>query len=131
MPKSRYQPPEQGPMGMVFDALLVLILVFVSLSAPLWLANMRAPPDAGAATERASSPPTWETLGQNATMAAQWEKLGKDPVAAAAIINKRFDYSVNPLTLGISVALLVIYYFGILRLSEREYREVIAEKFDE
>lgn len=52
-------------------------------------------------------------------------------MAAAAISNKRFDYSVNPLTLDISVALLVIYYFGMLRLSEREYREVIAEKFDE
>ncbi len=131
MAKSRYQPPEQGSMGMVLDAFLVLILVFVSLSAPLWVANMQAPPDAGAATERASSPPTWEALGQNATMAAQWEKLGKDTVDAAAIINKRFDYSVNPFTLGISVALLVIYYFVMLRLSEREYREVIAEKFDE
>lgn len=132
MAKTRYVPPEQGTLGMIVDSLLVLALVFVSLSAPLWITQV-ATPDPATATATAAKdtpPPTWESLGQNAVMAAQWEKLGKDPAAAATIINARFDYSVDPLKLGLTAGLLVLYYFFMLRLSEREYREVLAEKFD-
>lgn len=130
MAKTAYTPPEQGTLGMIIDSLLVLALVFVSLSAPLWITQLGTPEAPAAATE-ATPPPTWESLGQNPTMVAQWEKLGKDPAAAAAIINARFDYTVDPLKLGLTAGLLVLYYFFMLRLSEREYREVIAEKFDD
>ena len=130
MVKALYAPPEQGALGMVIDALLILALVFVSLSAPLWVAQLRAPSTSAAVASADAPKPTWESLGQHAVMAAQWEKLGKDPSAAAVIINNRFDYAVNPAKLGLTAALLVIYYFFMLRISEREYREVIAEKFD-
>jgi predicted PurR-regulated permease PerM len=130
MAKTRYQPPEQGALGMTFDAFVMLVLVFVSLSAPIWITTMNAPAEEASAVEDTAPAPTWEELGQNATMAAQWEKLGKDPTAAAAIINNKFDYTIDPIKLGLTALLLVVYYFFMLRFSEREYREVIAEKFD-
>lgn len=130
MQKTPYAPPEQGALGMMVDAVLILALVFVSLSAPLWVADLMTPTTAAPVADEATPPPTWESLKQNAVMAAQWEKLGKDPTVAAAMINNRFDYSVNPLKLGATAALLLIYYFFMLRLSNQEYREVIAEKFD-
>lgn len=129
MARTPYAPPEQGTLGMIIDSLLVLALVFVSLSAPIWITQIGAPAAAEAPAD--APPPTWESLGQTPAMAAQWEKLGKDPAAAAAIINARFDYTVDPVKLGLTAGLLVLYYFFMLRLSDREYREVIAEKFGE
>jgi hypothetical protein len=131
MAKARYQPPEQGALGMTFDAVLMLVLVFVSLSAPLWIANLAAPDAAADTAAEAAPTPTWESLGQSPTMVAAWEKLGKDPTAAAAIINNKFDYTIDPVKLGLTALLLIAYYFFMLRLSDREYREVIAEKFDQ
>lgn len=135
MAKQRYRPPEQGKAGMMIDAVLVLALVFVSLSAPLWIQNLVAPAEEAAPAEAEaaaapSAPPTWESLGQNATMAEQWQKLGFDEAGAAEIINQRFDYSIDPVRLVVTIALIVGYFIFLLRVSEKEYREVIAEKFD-
>ena len=60
---------------------------------------------------------------------AQWEKLGYDPEKAKPIITNKFDYSIDPLWLLITVAVIVGYFVFVLRISEKEYRQVIAEKF--
>jgi len=73
---------------------------------------------------------TWESLGQNEVMQAQWVKLGYDPDKAAAIINNRFDYTIDPMMLIITIFVVVGYFVIMLKVSDKQYREVIAEKFD-
>jgi hypothetical protein len=62
-------------------------------------------------------------------MQAQWEKLGYTPESAHDLIATRFDYSFSALSLIVMVVVVVGYFVLMLRLSEKEYREVISEKF--
>lgn len=121
----RYQPPRQSRLGQVVDVLTLLVLSVGALYLPLYL---------GLAGRTASpSPqenPTWESLGQNATMVERWNALGfTDPAAAQDIITSRFDYSFSALGLIVMVAVVVGYFAMMMRFSDKEYREVIAEKF--
>lgn len=133
MARQPYQPPKQGVLGMVVDSLLMLVLVFFALMAPAWIAEWRAShetaPEETAATEEAAPEVTWEQLGQNPTMQAAWEKLGKDPAAAKAIIDNKFDYTIDIVKLLFVAALIAFYFWFMLSSSAKEYREVIAERF--
>lgn len=120
-----YQPPKQSLAAQIFDVVTLLVLTVGALYVPLYLGL------AGAAkTPAPIANPTWEALGQNATEQAQWAALGiTDPAAANDIITARFDYSFSWTAL-ITMAVLVIGYFVlVVRLSDREYREVIDERF--
>ena len=122
-----YQPPKQSLAAQIFDVITLLVLTVGALYVPLYLGL------AGAAkTPAPIANPTWEALGQNTTEQAQWAALGiTDPAAANDIITARFDYSFSWAAL-ITMAVLVIGYFIlVVRLSDKEYREVIAEKFDD
>ena len=44
-------------------------------------------------------------------------------------MQKKFNYEVEPLSLGITVAVIAGYFFFMLRVSDRQYREVIDERF--
>jgi hypothetical protein len=122
--KKNYVPPKQGWFGQVFDSLFILALVFASLLIPLLL-KTEAAAEAVAVTAKA----TWESLHLSAIEQAQWIKLGYDPDKAAALINSKFDYSIDPLWLGITILVIVGYFVFMLKISDKEYREVIAEKF--
>ena len=124
--KKNYVPPKQGWFGQMFDSLFILVLVFASLLIPLLLKS-EAAADAVVATTKA----TWQSLNLPAIEQAQWIKLGYDPEKAAALINTKFDYSVDPLWLGITILVMVGYFIFMLKVSDKEYREVIAEKFGE
>ena len=120
-----YQPPKQSLAAQIFDVITLLVLTVGALYVPLYLGL------AGAAkTPAPIANPTWEALGQNTTEQAQWAALGiTDPAAANDIITARFDYSFSWVAL-ITMAVLVIGYFVlVVRLSEKEYREVIDERF--
>lgn len=123
-PRSRYEPPRQSLAGQLTDAVVLLVLVFGALYAPVLL---------GWTTPTASSTevtnPTWESLHQNAAMAAQWEKLGFDPAKAAPLVTSRFDYHIDPVGLAVTALVLIAYLAFLIVVSDREYREVIAEKF--
>jgi len=73
--------------------------------------------------------PSWETLNVNSTEQQQWEKLGFDAGSAAEIINDRFDYNIEPMSLIVTALILIGYFFFMIKVSEKEYRGVIAEKF--
>ena len=122
---ARYQPPRQSRLGQVFDVLTLLVLSLGALYLPLWLGL------AGAAKEVVPvENPTWESLGQNATEVERWNALGfADPASAHDMITARFDYSFGALALIVMIVVVVGYFVMLMRLSEREYREVIAEKF--
>lgn len=134
MAKVAYQPPKQGFVGMVIDSFLMLVLVFCALEAPGWIAEYRAAQEVAVSTEEsmteATAAVTWEELGQNATMQFAWEALDIDPTAAEVIINDRFDYTINVLKLLFVIVLLVVYFGYMLTKSNKEFKEVISEKFD-
>jgi len=77
----------------------------------------------------ADANPTWESLGQTPAQAAKYEALGYNPASAHDLILARFDYSFSAGALLTMIVVVVLYYVLILRFSESEYREVIAEKF--
>ena len=121
---ARYTPPVQSKSAQVIDIIFVVGTIFVALWLPLKLGL------AGAA--KAIDPldaATWEALGQNATMASIWEKLGYTPETAHDIIQNRFHYIIEwPALITIAVV-LIAYFVFLFRASDKEYREVIAEKF--
>ena len=127
-----YTPPSQGMFGQIFDSILILVLVYASLMLPLLMKQSAKPADVPAATAEVAKVAkiTWESLGQNEVMQAQWLKLGFDLDKAAAIINNRFDYTIDPMMLIITIFVVVGYFVIILKVSDKQYREVIAEKFD-
>lgn len=122
---ARYTPPVQSKTGQIVDIIFVIAAIFVALWLPLRLGL------AGAAKSIDKiENPTWETLNQNATMTGIWEKLGYTPETAHDIIQNRFHYVIDWPSLIIMAAVLIAYFVFLFRASDKEYREVIAEKFD-
>jgi hypothetical protein len=62
-------------------------------------------------------------------MQSAWEKLGKDPAAAKEIIDNKFDYTIDVVKLLFVAALIAFYFWFMLSVSAREFRDVIAERF--
>jgi hypothetical protein len=117
----------QGKASQIVDVIFLVVLCVGALFMPLWFGL------AGAAKTVASpvETPTWESLHQNAVQAAQYVKLGYTPETAHDLILARFDYAVTAGGLLLMVVVIVGYFALMLRFSETEYREVIAEKFGE
>lgn len=124
-----YTPPKQGMFGQIFDTILVLVLVYASLMGPL-LFKAEAKAEAAAATAAVPVKISWESLGQNEIQQQQWIKLGYDPEKAATLINNRFDYTIDPMMLIITILVVAGYFIFMLKVSDKQYREVIKEKFD-
>lgn len=123
---TKYKPPIQSRAGQIFDSVFVLALVYVALLLPLLLGG-------GASeytVEDARENPTWESLNQNEAMQGQWEKLGFTAKEAGELVNTRFDYSINPLGLIITALVIIGYFIFLLKVSDKEYREVLSEVFD-
>jgi predicted PurR-regulated permease PerM len=140
MAKQVYQPPKQSIPGQWFDVITLLVLIFLALFLPVWL-KIAVPSrveklPAGVSYVAAEDGTktwtglSWEALGQNPTMAQQWEKLGYTPETAADIITMPFDYSFDWLGVLGMIVLIGGYYIFLLKHSEKEYRQVIQEKFD-
>jgi hypothetical protein len=123
---NKYIPPEQGRTGQIADSVFILLLVFGALFLPIQLGLT-----GGGTVIESPAVLTWETLGQNPTMQEQWEKLGHTPGTAAPFITERFDYTIRPVPLVFTLAVIAGYFVFLLRHSEKEYREVIREKFGE
>jgi hypothetical protein len=121
-----YTPPKQGKLSQLFDVAVLLAMTFGALYIPLILKLA-----GGSKTVPEGAQTTWEGMGQNATEIAQYNALGfTDPAAVADIINARYDYSFSFAALAVMIVVIVGYYVLMLRFSETEYRDVIAEKFD-
>jgi hypothetical protein len=124
---AKYIPPVQSKIGQLIDVIVLLVLAVGALYIPLWMGL--------AGSSKTPVPvenPTWESLGQNPTMVEQWNKLGfADAASAADTITARFDDSFSWSSLIVMVVVIFGYFVLMLRFSESEYREVIAEKFGE
>jgi hypothetical protein len=72
-----------------------------------------------------------EALKQTPAMAEQWVKLGyADTAAAHDIIQNRVHYDIDWTQLIIMAAVVIGYFVFLFRASDKEYREVIDEKFN-
>ena len=127
---ARYTPPRQSKLGQVFDVLVLLVLTVGALYIPLWLGL------AGGAKEAQPHNPTatFEQLAQdNPVKVEKWAALGyTDPTAEdfQAMVTARYDYwSFSIFELILMIVVVVGYFVIVVRLSDKEYREVIAEKF--
>lgn len=129
---AKYNPPEQSKAGQLFDSLFLLALVFAALFAPLYMGL------AGAGKKpKEFDDKSWAGMSQNETMVAQWDKLGlaKDdagaiPQGTIDMIASRFDYTIDPVNLGLTALLVIAYFLIVLHWSKKEYRDVIDEKFN-
>ena len=122
---AKYVAPTQSKGSQVIDVIFLVALSVGALFMPLWLGLAGAAKTIAAPVEN----PTWETLGQTPAQAAQYEALGYDPTTAHDLILARFDYSFTFVSLIMMIVVIVAYYALMLKFSESEYREVIAEKF--
>ena len=122
---AHYSPPNQSKLGQVIDVVVLLVLTLGSLYIPLFMGL------AGAAkTPKPIDNPTWEALGQTPVAVERWNALGfADPASANEMITARFDYSFAVWELALMVVVVVGYFALVIRLSDKEYREVISEKF--
>ena len=123
---AHYTPPVQSKIGQLVDVIVLVVLTVGALFVPLWMGLAGSSKSVTTPVEN----PTWETLGQNPVQAAQYEALGYDPAKAHDLILARFDYSFSVTAVLAMVVVIVLYYVLMLKFSESEYRDVIAEKFD-
>lgn len=124
---AKYIPPEQSKAMQIFDIAFVVAAIFLALWLPLkagWAGVSRA--------IIKIDNPTWEALGQTPVQVAQWNKLGfADAAAAHDIIQNKFDYTIDWMQLLIMSAVLIGYFVFLFMASDREYRDVINEKFND
>ena len=121
---NKYQPPEQSKAMQFVDIIFLLVAIFAALWLPLKLGY------AGAAkTMEPIANRTWETLQQSPGQVAQWEKLGYDAVKAHDVIQNKFHYDINWVNLILMIVFMVGYFVFLFRASDKEYRQVIDEKF--
>lgn len=124
MANGKYDPPKQSAFGQIFDSLFLLLLVGLSLFAPLWLGLA-----GGGKTALEFADKSWTGMGQNDVTKAAYEKLGYTPETAHDLLASRFDYSFD-LTWALVTALVIgAYFFLVFRFSDTEYRDVIRERF--
>jgi hypothetical protein len=129
-----YNPPKQAGIGQIIDSVIILVLLFICLLVPfLWKKHLAAVAAEAPAAEAAApaAEPTWDELKQTPVQAQQWEKLGKKPADAKGLIETQFDFDADLRSwkLPVTVVVILAYFFFLLRISDREYREVIDEKF--
>jgi predicted PurR-regulated permease PerM len=136
----KYVAPKQSVASQLFDVGSLLALVFCALFLPIWLKIAvpsrveKLPPSVTYIMQTDGSKKwsglTWEKLGQNPTMQQQWKKLGYSKEQAADIITQPFKYDVDVAGVGMTALVVVGYFIFMLVMSDKEYKEVIAEKFD-
>jgi len=112
-------------VGQIVDSAVLLVLVVASLFAPVYFGLA-----GGGKIDLTFAEKSWAGMQQTPLMQSIWEKLGYTVDTAAPIIASRFDYTFSwPMFVATGVVILV--YFGfLLYFSDKEYREVIAERFD-
>lgn len=120
----KYIPKKQSGIGQFIDSMFILVLVYASLYIPLWMKTE----DATAAASNGPKP-TWDSLHLSALVQQQWVKLGFDAEKAAALINTKFDYTIDPVMLLITAGVIIGYFIYMIKASDKQYKEVIAEKF--
>ncbi len=127
-----YEPPRQSAAGQLRDSLIILGMVFIVLFGVTFIVQSDA---AGGAAEK---PKPLAELPINATERQQYETMIErgvtdlEAVNAAVAANYQRDdkYEINWFLLGLTVLSVLLYLTVVVRMSLKEYREVVRERFD-
>lgn len=123
---AKYTPPEQSKFAQWFDIAFVVAAIFFALWFPLYMGWAGI----SKVMEKIDNP-TWEALKQTPAQVEQWVKLGyADAAAAHDLIQNKWDFSINWVQLVLLTIALVGYFVFLFKASDKEYREVIDEKFN-
>ena len=129
-----YEPPRQSLRGQLVDAVFILALLFATLFVSTYVLSLQA---GGAAGGGGGQPRPVSELPISSAEKQQFQKMidagmidlqaVNDSVAAnRASVDK---YAFSMLSLVVTAAIIVAYMVYVYRLSFKEYREVIEEKF--
>lgn len=124
-----YRPPQQSVRGQLLDAAVVLALIFVTLFATTYLTE--------AAETPSGDPRPLAELPLTPGERVQYQKMIDSGTADLATITAGVEanqpsadkYDIDVLALLGTALLLAVYLGFVYRVSFREYREVIDEKF--
>lgn len=127
--RPHYQPPQQSVRGQLLDAAVVLALIFVTLFATTYLTE--------AAETPSGDPRPLAELPLTPGERAQYQKMIDSGTADLATITASVEanqpsadkYDIDVLALVGTAVLLAVYLGFVYRVSFREYREVVDEKF--
>lgn len=127
--RTAYEPPQQSVRGQLLDAVVVLVLIFVTLFATTYISGSED--TAGGDVRPLAELPL--TPGER----AQYQKMIDTGVTDLPTISAGVEanqagadkYEIDVLALLGTAALLALYLGFVYRVSFREYREVIDEKF--
>ena len=119
------EPIKQSGIGQLWDAIFLFTLMLGVLFAPRLLGISGSMKHL-----HPMSDANWQALGQNSAMASTWEQLGYTPESAHDIIAQRHVYQLDVKILAIIALTVLGYFFVLLYISRREYRDVISETFD-
>ena len=73
---------------------------------------------------------TCSTAFQKASVVCAEMSVSPPRPTAAEIITQPFEYDIDYLGLILTVVVILGYYFFVISMSRKEYREVIREKFE-
>ena len=129
-----YEPPRQSLRGQLVDAVFILALLFATLFVSTYVLSLQA---GGAAGGGGGQPRPVSELPISSAEKQQFQKMidagmvdlqaVNDSVAANRASVDKYAFSV--LSLVVTAAIIVAYMVFVYRLSFKEYREVIEEKF--
>ncbi len=131
-PKAAYEPPRQSLRGQLVDAAVILILIFATLFVTTYLT--------GDESEDATDTPQVQQVGDLPVTPgerAQYQKMIDSgtadlPTIASGVAANQPDpdkYAIDVWALIGTAVLLAVYLGFVYRVSFREYRDVIDEKF--
>ena len=124
-----YEPPKQSVRGQLLDAVVVLVLIFVTLFATTYISGSEDE------TETVTRP--LAELPLTPGERTQYQKMIDAGVADLPTISAGVEanqpsadkYDIDVMALLGTVVLLALYLGFVYRVSFREYREVVEEKF--
>lgn len=131
-PKAAYEPPRQSLRGQLVDAGVVLVLIFATLFVTTYLTGDESDEATDAPqVQQVSDLPV--TPGER----VQYQKMidtgtADLPTIASGVAANQPDphkYDIDVWALIGTVVLLAVYLGFVYRVSFREYREVIEERF--
>jgi hypothetical protein len=131
-PRAPYEPPRQSLRGQLVDAAVILVLIFATLFVTTYLTGDDSDDTAGGPqVQSVSQLPV--TPGEK----AQYQKMidtgtADLPTIAAGVEANQPDphkYDIDWLALVGTAVLLAVYLGFVYRVSFKEYREVIEERF--
>ena len=125
MKNGDYVPPAQSALGQFFDSMFFLALVVRRLFAPLYFGL------AGGGKTRLEFAD--KTRGRAWVRTPSCRRGGRSsatrPRRPHDMIVSRFDYSFDLTALSVTALVVIVYFVFVFRLSAKEYRDVIAERF--